>query len=122
MISCVFVLALALGLVLAAASLPAATLSAGDVPFTNLGEGLTSCGEWIDKRQHGPSRVIPEAAWVLGFLTAASQYNVTGSSKNIAHGLTGGGVDHWVDNYCAAHPLDDIDTAAVALVQELSRR
>jgi hypothetical protein len=66
--------------------------------------------------------VIPEAAWVLGFLTAVSQYNVTGSPKNIVHGLTGSGVDHWVDNYCAAHPLDNIDEAASALVGELSRR
>ena len=115
--------ALALGLVLVVtASLPSPTRSAGDVPFTNLGEGLTSCGEWLDKRHSGTSRVIPEAAWVLGFVTAASQYTVTGSSKNIAHGLTGSGIDHWVDNYCAAHPLDNIDSAAVALVRELSNR
>jgi hypothetical protein len=47
--------------------------TAADGPFTNLGEGLSSCGDWLDKRYKTPSRVIPEAAWVLGFLTAASQ-------------------------------------------------
>jgi hypothetical protein len=95
---------------------------ASEGTFTNLGEGLSSCGEWLDKRRANPSRVIPESAWVLGFVTAASQYHVTGRPENIAHGLTGSGVDHWVDNYCATHPLDNIDTAASALVRELAQR
>jgi hypothetical protein len=98
------------------------TAGAGDGTFSNLGEGLSSCGDWLDKRPQAPLRVIPEAAWVLGFLTAASQYSVTASPKNIAHGLTVNGIEHWVDNYCTAHPLDNIDTAASALVSELATR
>jgi hypothetical protein len=58
---------------------------------------------------------------VLGFLTAAGQYHVAGPG-NIVRGLEGSGVDHWIDNYCAAHPLDNIDAAASALVHELSGR
>jgi hypothetical protein len=109
-------------IVLVAAVLCIPSARAADGRFSNLGEGLTSCGEWLDKRHKTDSRVIPEAAWVLGFLTAASQYNVTASPENIAHGLTVSGIEHWVDNYCTTHPLDNIDTAASALVSELARR
>lgn len=111
------------GTVLVAASfyfLCASSVRAADDKFSILGEGTTSCGEWLDKR-HETSRVIPEAAWVLGFLTAASQYHVA-AAGNIAHGLDGSGVDHWIDNYCDAHPLDNIDAAASALVRELAER
>jgi len=94
---------------------------AADGQFTNLGEGTTSCGEWLDKRHQDAARVLPEAAWLLGFVTAASQYHVAGA-RNIADGLNGSGVDHWVDNYCGAHPLDNIDAAATALVNELAGR
>jgi hypothetical protein len=109
-------------IVLVVAVLCSPSVRADDVSFSNLGKGLSSCGDWLDKRHKTPSRVIPEAAWVLGFLTAASQYNVTASPKNIAHGLTVNGIEHWIDNYCAAHPLDTIDTAASALVSELATR
>jgi hypothetical protein len=109
-------------IVFVAAVLCSPSVRADDATFSNLGEGLSSCGDWLDKRHKTPSRVIPEAAWVLGFLTAASQYNVTASPKNIAHGLTVNGIEHWIDNYCAAHPLDNIDTAASSLVSELATR
>ncbi len=91
------------------------------VPFTNLGEGTTTCGEWLDKRKATPERVLPEGAWTLGYVTAASRFRARGTS-DLSHGIEGSAVDHWLDNYCALHPLDEIQTAADLLVRELITR
>jgi class 3 adenylate cyclase len=89
--------------------------------FTNLGEGTTSRGEWADRRRAEPQRVLPETAWVLGYLTAASRFRPEGA-PNPLRGLHASGMEHWIDNYCAANPLDDVQTVADALADELKRR
>jgi hypothetical protein len=40
----------------------------------------------------------------------------------VAEGTDINGVFAWIDTYCAAHPLDPIAKAAIALVVELSKR
>lgn len=61
------VVALGIALFAASCALPCVSnVRAATDTFSNLGEGLTSCGEWLDKRRQTPSRVIPEAAWCLG--------------------------------------------------------
>ena len=92
------------------------------VPFTVVGEGNTSCGQWTDLRRENPNRVLPESAWVLGYITAVSRDFAVKRRINITHGLTGAAVDHWIDIYCASHPLDDIMSASNQLVVELARR
>jgi len=89
--------------------------------FTILAEGTTSCGEWIDKRKAEPDRVLPEAAWVLGYLTASSAFRPA-RIPDFTKGVEGSATDHWVDNYCATHPLDNIQTAAQSLAAELVQR
>jgi hypothetical protein len=61
-----------------------------------------------------------DTQWVLGFLTAFNFYG--NGSGNITNGTDANGVFAWIDTYCAAHPLDQISTATVALVAELSKR
>ncbi len=61
-----------------------------------------------------------QTAWVNGFLSA---FNFYGTSKeDIANGIDANGVFAWIDNYCAAHPLDNITRATIALITELSKR
>jgi hypothetical protein len=91
------------------------------VPFTNLGEGNTTCGQWLDDRKASPDRVLHEGAWTLGYVTAASRFRAIGT-PNFARGVDGHSVDHWLDNYCSTHPLDNIQTAADELVTELRAR
>lgn len=90
--------------------------------FTNLGEGTTTCGTWINSRREQPQRVLPEASWLLGYITASAKSDSARTGRKIARGINGAATDHWLDNYCAAHPLDNIETAATALVAELSDR
>jgi hypothetical protein len=90
--------------------------------FTTLGEGTMSCGEWVDRRRAEPKRVLPEAAWVSGYVTAMARLDSAKTGREIARGLEGAGLDHWIDNYCAAHPLENLETAAFNLVADLKAR
>jgi len=58
--------------------------------------------------------------WVSGFISAFNYY--TSSSGNVSNGIDANGIMAWVDNYCAAHPLDTIATATIELVSDLSKK
>jgi hypothetical protein len=90
--------------------------------FTILGEGTMSCGEWGDRRRAEPNRVLPESAWVLGYVTAMARSDSEKTGREIARHVEPVGMDHWIDNFCAAHPLDNVEQAASALVAELKAR
>jgi hypothetical protein len=62
-----------------------------------------------------------EAAWTLGYLTAASRLRDE-ETLNFTRDVSGSSVEHWLDNYCAAHPLETIATAADDLMTELITR
>lgn len=102
--------------------IPLLLLFATPQAYTVLGEGTTSCGEWLDSRRRQPDRVLPEAAWVLGYVTGMARIETAKSGIQFAKGLNGSSADHFVDNYCAAHPLDRVEAAASALVTELRKR
>jgi hypothetical protein len=87
-----------------------------------LGSGAMSCGKWLANRT-GDGLVhqelhFSEKQWVLGWLSAASVYNVraSGLRETDADAVTA-----WVDKYCGEHPLDLIAAAADSLVDELSK-
>lgn len=87
--------------------------------FTILGEGNTSCGDWLQQRKS--NLWMNEASWVLGYLSAINERVWKGGS-NLAAGTDPAGIEAWVDSYCTTHPLDDIHRAASMLVPELMRR
>jgi hypothetical protein len=58
-----------------------------------------------------------KVAWLLGFVSGYNSYRPGEDVSSDAHGLAG-----WVDNYCAAHPLDLIVKAAGRLIDELRRQ
>ena len=82
-----------------------------------IGEGVNSCGEWTSQRA---GKTEFAATWVLGFVSAYNRYVPDVSS--IAKGTDAQGIWAWVDNYCAANPINDIDDAAGALVTFLKNR
>lgn len=90
--------------------------------FTILGEGSMSCGEWTDRRRSEAGHVLPESAWVLGYVTAMARIESARTGRKIANGIEVRGVEHWMDNYCASHPLDNIASASEALVSEINAR
>ena len=57
--------------------------------------------------------------WVLAFL---SGYASARQSPDVAGDVTTAAVAGWLDNYCAANPLDGIPVAATTLRNELLQR
>ena len=102
--------------------------------FLVRGDGKVSCGAWTKAQAHRPpigaDGLMPvtfadmdlasQMSWVSGFLTAFDYYG--SGSGDVANGIDANGILVWIDNYCSADPLDNIVTATVALVSELSKR
>jgi hypothetical protein len=63
---------------------------------------------------------IPVQDWVVGYLTAYNEW--VAPDGNISAGTDNDGIAAWMDNYCQAHPLDNVARAARALVVELKAR
>jgi hypothetical protein len=62
-----------------------------------------------------------EDSWLNGYITAYNQY-VPLAKGDVATGTDANGLTGWIDNYCAAHPLDYVAQAATALITELRAR
>ena len=92
--------------------------AAADGTYTILGAGTKSCGAWTDARRASGVEEYTYVAWIQGYITEANGF----ISGDLTAGTDVEGIKAWVDNYCAAHPLDDLASAASALVGELVTR
>jgi hypothetical protein len=84
---------------------------------TIIGIGADSCGTWTADRNNR-NQVITDTQWVLGYVAGMGFL----SGKDLLSGLDYGAVVSWVNNYCEAHPLEQVADAAIALGIELARR
>ena len=95
----------------------AVSARAGD-QYVILGAGSRPCGSWLQAR----SQALPDSAmlqsWVLGYITSVNA-NVLAISPDIAAGTSPDSLFSWIDNYCAAHPLDSVARAAGSLLESL---
>jgi hypothetical protein len=85
------------------------------------GSGAFSCGSWTAYRhEYRQSGLVTQgsqseqqaAAWVLGFLSGIGAVHQNGDDP--LDGVDGEGVWAWIDNYCQAHPVENIGLAAAA--------
>ena len=78
--------------------------------YTTYGPGGGSCGKWLieDDRSFNLS-------WVLGFVSG-----VGWSGGRTLKETDVAGIEAFIDKHCAAHPVDNIASAAAALVRELT--
>ena len=90
----------------------------GNYPVV-IGVGGNSCGSWT-AASNTPRRLEYEA-WLIGYFSAVNRY-APGADGALTRSTDGRGLIGWVDNYCLAHPIDQIETAAVTLTKELRRR
>jgi hypothetical protein len=85
-----------------------------------LGRGLTPCGALIQAHTTNAPEQLNMEDWVAGYL---SSFNSLTDDPNIPDFLKNedwDGLIAWIDNYCATHPLDKLETAARSLVVELA--
>jgi hypothetical protein len=85
-----------------------------------LGPGVGTCGSWTEVRRAGGAPQQVASAWVLGYLTAYNEF--VAADGNVAAGADPDRVLAWIDNYCRAHPLDNLALAARSLVDALKAR
>ena len=100
------------------------------------GPGHDSCGNWTATRgadANHPTEMamhFAEQAWVLGLVTgmafARSMLALLDGAEFYAKALAQKPTDYnaitlWMDQYCAAHPLEQVHQAAQTLFLELSR-
>src|SRR5689334_19748197 len=107
----------------------AEAMGAGSVVY---GWGAQSCGAWTKAQANRPMlnpsglvaptpngpNFISQHQWVLAFISAYNVYQ--GATPDVTKGTDANGLFAWMDNYCAAHPLNMIGTAVIDLIAELS--
>ena len=83
--------------------------------YTVFGAGSRPCGSWLQVR----GQALPDGAvlqsWVLGYITSVNA-NLLTSSSDVTGGASPDKLFSWIDNYCAAHPLDSLSRATGALL------
>src|SRR5580704_10978413 len=83
-----------------------------------IGVGALSCGQWLTDRQ-GLHSAQPMEAWITGYLSGFNSYVLHG---DITKNIDNAGLFSWIDDYCHAHPLDDIVAATDWLIDALKAR
>jgi hypothetical protein len=82
-----------------------------------LGLGGSSCGSWT---KASPVTRSLAQQWVVGYLAGLNSQ--TPDDLDFIKGADFDGLMSWIDNYCRAHPIESINTAANELSTELLRR
>lgn len=85
------------------------------------GPGVQSCGKWtVDHQEYNGIAASGDDIWLMGYITSYNRFAFRG--PDIADGLDSAGLTQEVSQYCAAHPLDTIETAAYRLMIDLIAR
>ncbi|WP_425998823.1 hypothetical protein [Caulobacter sp. DWR1-3-2b1] len=100
-------------------STPASAQSTQGPVKSIIGHGTMSCGKYTSERKDSNS-LFPMTAmiWVSGYLSRAAYVRKGNMLKTVEYEALQG----WMDNYCAANPLENVATAASTLEVELAER
>ncbi len=85
--------------------------------YTTLAYGGIKCEAWANVRSGKPNEAAVYEAWILGFVSAYNAFVFKG--PNVAAGSDFDALRGMVDDFCKAHPKDDLDSAAQWLIKEL---
>ena len=80
--------------------------------------GGASCGVWIKERQEKGWPLVAKQNWLMGYLSGLAVEN----GKDFLRTTDAESIFLWVDNYCRANPLKDIDDAGFDLSRELIKQ
>ena len=88
--------------------------------YTTLAYGGIKCADWTSVRSSKPAEAAVYEAWILGFISAYNAFVYKG--PNVAAGTDFDGLRNMVDDHCKAHPQDDLDSSAQALIKLLLKK
>lgn len=101
-------------------SIVAVSNSSNAQPPILFGVGGESCGSWASGKTSAVD-VTAHSQWLWGYISAFNVYQYP-DHGDVAYGTDWQGLAAWMDNYCLAHPLDTIQSAALNLIVELRGR
>jgi hypothetical protein len=104
-------------MILVVATLGTATAANAGSPMI-IGAGTLSCGQWLTDRQ-GLHSAQDIEAWITGYLSGFGAYVLHG---DITRGSNKEALFGWIDDYCHAHPLDEVAVATDHLIDALKAR
>ena len=86
-----------------------------------IGYGETSCRLWIKEHRTRSALSRAYSAWVLGFVSGVNAVGILSfdETSNFIRTAVASGILASINNYCTAHPNDNLDTAAFTLIGEL---
>jgi hypothetical protein len=95
-----------------------------DATYLIMGEGTISCGEYVASSQAQEQMYFSALNWVQGFMTAINikRSEEIGKPSLIGNDLDPDSASLWLEKYCRENPLNRLDDAALALVDELIAR
>jgi hypothetical protein len=76
-----------------------------------IGIGSSSCGFWLELRDHRKSESAEQ--WVLGYLSGAAMW----TDFDILRNVDAFGIWRWLDEYCRTHPLEKIENGLKEFVK-----
>jgi len=86
--------------------------------------GSRSCRKWTEERRQAEGRdglnkmpVLITKSWFLGYVSGRASR----SSHDFLKGTDNESIFLWLDNYCRERPLQDLDSAGIALELELTQ-
>ena len=82
----------------------------------------SGCEAWTSARKgpRGAPVAVGLTGWVLGYISAVNEYGPW--SADVTQGTDTDSVFAWIDNYCAQHPLNNVDDATEVLLGELGAK
>jgi hypothetical protein len=78
--------------------------------------GAPDCGTWVQNQS------FLYRAWLLGFMSGKNNIWMGTPADPLQSIQSGQQIILWMDNYCRAHPLDNVVDGANALWHELVNR
>lgn len=79
--------------------------------------GVRSCGEWFSNKSSELLKSNQES-WLLGYLSGLASV----TRKDFITGTDNSTLFQWVDDFCRAKPIEDIDSAANEIARKLINR
>jgi hypothetical protein len=83
------------------------------------GAGFVSCGEWTKQKDAFAVHQL-NVQWVLGFVSGAT-WVASADMKRAVKETDAAGIEQYMTDYCAKHPLQQIVEGATALMRELGQ-
>jgi hypothetical protein len=92
-------------------------------PPSLVGFGVVTggCGKWISTPQNSAVD-IGYTSWLVGYISGLNTVAVIDGKGDALDGYDGNSLTPCAKNWCRAHPLNQVSSAAVALMSELNNR